>query len=754
MRSLIVVMLAAVVFVSPASALELVHNGQSGYVIVLPPTPTPPEQTAATELQHYLMAATGATLPVLPHDEGARHAKRILLGGGPELTQAFPKLDVDALGRDAIVLKTQGDTLFLGGDRPRGTLYAVYTFLEDTVGCRWWSATEEFVPRTPLLQVPPLDVNYAPPIACREAYYRGAFDGVFAARMKLNGHSEEIPPEYGNHYRILGWCHTFEQLLPAEEHFDAHPEWYSEVDGKRLKEYSQLCLTNEAARKALTTKALAWIRSDPEAGMISVSQNDWHNRCQCDACRALEAKEGAPSGPLLHFVNAVAEDIEQEFPDVLVCTLAYQYTRKAPKHARPRENVVVRLCSIECDFSQPLATGARNAGFKADIEAWSDIAGKLYIWNYVTNFRNLILPHPNYQTLAPDIRFFVENNTIGLFEQGDAGCSCSDFPELRVWLLSHLMWDPSRDEHALTQEFVEGYYGGGGAPLLRYLALLEQAIGRSGEPLRCYEQSTEQWLTLADLNEATRLFTEAEAATANDTVLLNRVQRARMPIDHVWLNRYHALKDEAEAQGLPFLGPEDAPAFAKAFVKRAERFDVGWYREAQPFSDYAPVLLNRMRAPGPPPEALRQADPNTYVSVQDNQFSLHGMGAWVTLVEDAAASDGMAARMPGTYSQWAVQLPVTKRIADLGRVRCFAELRCENAGSEGTVVRLGIWDNEAGASVTEKAISANDVKDNGYQTVDLGTWDLDRKMYFWVAPDITLPDDGAVFVDRVYCVQE
>ena len=95
----------------------------------------------------------------------------------------------------------------------------------------------------------------------------------------------------------------------------------------------------------------------------------------------------------------MAADIEEEFPHVAISTLAYQYTRKPPKHIKPRPNVIVRLCSIECSFSKPLAD-ERNKPFRDDIVGWSEICDRLYIGDYTTNFRHHIMPHPNLRAQA------------------------------------------------------------------------------------------------------------------------------------------------------------------------------------------------------------------------------------------------------------------------------------------------------------------------------------------------------------------
>ncbi len=203
---------------------------------------------------------------------------------------------------------------------------------------------------------------------------------------------------------------------------------------------------------------------------------------------------------------------------------------------------MIRLCSIECSFVQTLADGPQNREFREDIEGWSRIAPRLFVWDYVTNFSSYILPHPNLRVLGPNIRFFVDNHVIGLFEQGDAGSSIGHFVRLRAWLLARLMWQPERDEQALIDEFLEGYYGAAAPHLRASLERIHDAAEASGVYLRCFMDDTSAWLPLEDLNAASEAFAQAADAVADDPVLARRVRRERMPLDHVWLNRYHALQ--------------------------------------------------------------------------------------------------------------------------------------------------------------------------------------------------------------------
>ena len=749
------VVLLAVSGTAPADdSLCVAKDGSTDYVITIAASPTAVQSTAARELQEHLAAVTGVKLKIVAENDIPPDARQIVVGPSKRLKQLLPDLDVDALGHDGIVMKTVGKDIVLAGRAPRGVLNAVYTFLEDVVGCRWWTSEESYVPKKPTLTIPALDVAYAPPLRYREAYYRDALNGVFAARQKCNGHACRIPPEYGGHYRFAGFVHTFYPLLPPAKYFAEHPEWYSLIKGKRTTDRAQLCLTNEEMRKELVRNAIARLRKDPAAGIISISQNDWRNPCQCERCRAVVKEEGSESGPVLRFVNAVAEDIEKEFPDVLVETLAYQYTRKPPLHVKPRRNVIVRLCSIECSFVQPLGEGTQNEKFRGDIEGWSKIASQLFVWNYVTNFSNYILPHPNMRVLAPNLRFFVDHKVVGLFEQGDSQCSVGDFVRLRAWLLAHLMWDPRRDDKALVREFLDGYYGAAGPYLLEYLDLVHDAAGRSGVYLRCYMQDTAAWLTPDDVNKATKLFDKAAKAVAGDPLLSLRVRRERMPLDHVWLKRYYLLKRTAETGGTEFLGPKDPVAACEEFIRQAHEFKVGNYREGRPFSDYEEKLRGRFRPPGPPPEECKGLSENDWIDMQDNRFHLASVGKWASIVDDPTASDGKAARMPGNHYEWAVSCPISADLTYGNPWRCYVAVRCEAKTNSGPAMTMGIYDYRTKRGLVSRGVEVKQCAGDKYHTVDLGTHDIGGQMIFWVAPPNRPDEVTAVYVDRIFMIRQ
>lgn len=601
----------------------LARDGRAVAQIVIPEAATSVERTAAQELRQHLDAVTGAAFALVT-EAAPKNGPRLLVGN----TEASRKLVPDFLAAqaayDSILLKTVGDEVILTGHPQRGALYAVYTFLEDEVGVRWWTSDETFIPRRTDLPVPKLDTRYTPKLRFRESYYLDAFNALFKTRLKGNLSSrtrymlapmEMIPEAYGGNHRLIYFkgrgsaYHSFYELIPPKVYFDQHPEWFSEIKGKRTHKKAQLCLTNDEMRRELTKNALALLREDPGADIIQISQNDHAGRCTCKACLAIEQEEGGigtASGPLLRFVNQVAEDIEKEFPRVFVETFAYQYTRKAPAKVRPRANVLIRLCSIECSFLQPLEGSKENTAFVNDLAAWSQVAGgNLFGWDYVTSFSSYMLPHPNLRVLGPNIRTFVKYGATGLFEQGDALCAAGDFVWLRHWVLSHLLWNPDLDEGRLIDIFLNGYYGEKtGAALKRYLDFIHDRAERSGVYLGCYQQNVTKWLDAEGIFEAARLMTTAlETARAEEVAdpvgrkgLTDKVLREKLSIDHVLLINDTMLRQHALDTGKPFPGASDFPTAVREWIATCERFNVKAYRETtteETFATYKKTLIER-----------------------------------------------------------------------------------------------------------------------------------------------------------------
>jgi hypothetical protein len=546
------------------------------------------ERFAAEELALFLHLMTGAEFRAELRAGGEDRSpmkNRFLIGLETAKGCGFP-LPADTLGPEEILIQTAGPDLVLAGGSPRGTLYAVYTFLEDILGCRWWTAQATRIPWRPDLKIKPFEIRFNPPLEYREPFWFAAFDSAWAARNKANGIRAGADDLRGGSHIYEGFVHTFYSLIPPDKYFRDHPEWFSEIKGERTPKNAQLCLTNEELRKELVKNLKERLRANPKATIASVSQNDCLNNCTCPQCAAVDAEEGSPSGSLLRFVNRVAEEVEKDFPHVSIDTLAYQYTRKPPRTTRPRPNVIVRLCSIECSFSRPL-DDERNKAFYDDLKGWSQIAPRLYVWDYTTNFAHYIQPHPNYRVLAPNIRLFTANNVCGVFEQGAYQSTCSEMAELRAWVLAKLLWNPDRDPDGLERDFLEGYYGKAAGPISDYLDLIKREVDSAGDYLGCYSVPEAKFLSLENIIKAWRLLEAAEKKAARSREYSRRVQVAQLPILYVVLTRWESFREASLKERSPWPWPKDRRELLERFLSVARAEKATHISEWQSLDDWA-----------------------------------------------------------------------------------------------------------------------------------------------------------------------
>jgi hypothetical protein len=544
MKATILVLAALFATLVARATLTLTERIEGSTVIVVDIAATATEKHAAEELAATLYEMTRADFTFQTGVEKVP-ARAILVGAGAAARRLFPEVPFDRLDPEEIVIKTKDSRLLLAGGRPRGTLYAVNRFLQDYGGVRWWTPWASHVPHYATLRVTNLNVRATPAFEYREPYWFPAFDRDWAARNCVNGQSGHMPSTMGGSVTYKGFVHTFYSLVPPAKYFSEHPEWFSLINGQRTADHAQLCLTNPKLRDFVTERVKQWLRESPEASIISVSQNDWQGACECSECRALDEAEGSHAGSLLAFVNAIAEEIEREFPHVTVDTLAYQYTRQPPKTLRARWNVVVRLCSIECNFREPLDHPS-NAAFARDLEGWAKICRRLYVWDYTTDFAHYVQPHPNWFTLGPNLRYFQQHGVRGVFEQGAYQSYGSEMAELRAWVLAQLLWNPQQDDRALINEFLEGYYGKEAAPYIRRYLELMHAASR-GYQLTCYSGTDAPFLHFKHLAQAEELWQQAEQVARGPE--LARVRLSHLPLRYVWLSRWDALQREARASG-------------------------------------------------------------------------------------------------------------------------------------------------------------------------------------------------------------
>lgn len=503
----------------------------------------PAQRNAARELSHFVAEITGCRLPVYRNGPKAvKAAPAIFIGyveNGPISKETISSSDSFAIAEE------DGD-LYIAGHEPRGTLYGVYAFLEEVCGCRFFASACIKVPKKDAIEVPAgYRFSDKPAFLCREPFYYDMFPGDMAARLRLNGDHQRAFAEHGGKMRYVPgyFVHSFSKLVPPEKYYKEHPEYFALRDGVREDHpYAQLCLTNPEVLEISKKQALEDLRAHPDCAIISISQNDGTQPCQCNACRKIVEEEGSESGPIIWFVNEIAKEIEKEFPDVWVDTLAYDYSRKPPKNIRPRENVIVRLCTFECCFTHPLEECAEIADtkrphvdpifrdFAGDLVKWAEISHMLYIWDYVTDFEFYCNIHPNLHVLKPNMQLFARNKVQGVFPQGNGQSASGEMAELRAYLLAKLLWNPDFDVETGTKEFLEAWFGPAAPFIAEYLDLTREALISSGYHLSLYDSPKAAFITKELLDKCDELFDRAEKAVAHDPVFASRVAKERLSV--------------------------------------------------------------------------------------------------------------------------------------------------------------------------------------------------------------------------------
>jgi len=463
---------------------KLTINGTNiaEYAIVLKAIPAPAEVTAAEFLQKVIKTSCGVKLPITATAENG-----IFIG----TREADPRVKWDGFR-----MTTDDRNVYLDGNIPRGTLYAVYDFSEKYLGYRMFADDCEVIPTEGEADVPcGLDVVDNPGFESRRSDPRSRLDsGVLSSHDRLN---DAMPcgEELGGTLGLGGDCHSFPSLCPPDLYFDEHPEYYSLYNGERVPcgdAMGQLCLTNPDVIRIVTENVLSDLRANPGKKLVEVSHADGGVFCQCDNCRALFEQEGSQAGPLLYFVNAIAEAVEKEFPDVMVRTFAYEDTRIPPKHMKARDNVVIRYCTYDSCFRHGLEDPnceLNSTTTKLEMEGWREHCSKMSIWDYITNWDCFIAPFPNLISLFENVKYFLKCGVIHVFTETNLYNSTGGvYNELKDYLVGKLLWKPTMDWDEYKthiKEFLVAFYGPGWREIAEYIRMEYEAT--EGRCFTCKE---------------------------------------------------------------------------------------------------------------------------------------------------------------------------------------------------------------------------------------------------------------------------
>ncbi len=456
--------------------ITIVEDGHSSYQIVIPEKATPQEEYAAEELATYIRELSDAELPVV-RDTVKETSTEFVLGiHNSRIAGEF--FQAEEWGENGFTLKTTGEKIVVVGGAPRGVIYGVLELLERW-GIRFFTEDITRIPKHEQLVMPMLNLTIVPSFPYREVAINNFTNHDLFTHLRLTGpvwgggHDSERHGKTRTFGGKMG--HTFFELCPPKKYLKTHPGYFSLVDGERTG--GQLCLTNPDLPKMIAEELKKRMRGNP-AKFWHVSQMDNHDYCRCRTCRKLTEAERAQSGPLIHFVNRIADLVKQEFPERVIVTFAYTYNEKPPEHVRTRKNVAVQFCPIGIDRLHAVDEANApqvNQQNRENLERWSEVATALHIWDYANDFTGCLKIFPDYYIWADNLRFYRELGATFVFMQGAYGINYSEFSALRQYVLAKLLWDVDQPAEGLIEEFCGGVYGEHAEMIMAYMREMHES---------------------------------------------------------------------------------------------------------------------------------------------------------------------------------------------------------------------------------------------------------------------------------------
>lgn len=470
---------------------QLVVNGKTEYTIIYPSNFEEGEKSAASEMQKYIESSTGVRIPMITDENfnGQENGKYICIGD----TVFFRKsgYSTNDLNLDGFIIKTIDEKIIIKGQRTRGTLYGVYDFLEKIVGVKFLTISYEYIPQHSSIDIPKLDITEIPTFKMRGDYYLAVKQDLFyGAKMryitpKQSPHAEAI----GGGFRDDWFCdfHSFHIIVPFDEYYVKHPEWYTSSEQIN----AQPCLASglnddgtvnytlkESYLLATINELKEAILENPEIVYYHIGQEDNSNVCTCDDCLRQVAKFGTRSGQIVAFVNAAATAIQKWIDEeqidlgheIYFSTFAYSYSVGSPTYLDenqnhcpydpavvPADNVSVMFAPIDACYLHALndpecIKNCENT--YVQFSGWTSICKNFYIFDYNVNFSDLLAWHPSMGVMKDNLLYYEEIGVSGVITEG-AASECYNYyqQDLMSWVYSKLLWNPHQDVNALISEF-------------------------------------------------------------------------------------------------------------------------------------------------------------------------------------------------------------------------------------------------------------------------------------------------------------
>ncbi len=521
---------------------------------------------AAEQLQKYIELSTGVTLSIESAGVPAG-TKRILID--PTIVE-----DDDSTFR----YFTDADGLVIAGGVTRGSMYAVYHFLEKALNWRFFTSDTEVCYETNVINLVDVDYTYVHQYKIRDLYMYDYFDSMISLKRYQNGDGKRRMGDYGG---VISYCplgiHNFGTLSKTGGGSDPNP-----------------CLNHAGNRKRILMAVKEYLAENPDTKSIQISQNDKEEYCMCDACKKDLELYKTPAGSIVELMNYIAEKIHEDYPDVIIITFAYMYSFECPENIVCHDNVMIELTPINMCYQHALTDTVcdvstsefnyrmmNNQDIMEQIEKWSKICKHFYLYDYSANFRYYYSPFPMIDNLYDNYQVFNEIGAWGYINLGNAQNASSEFGELRAYLYAKLTEEPgmTREEfNNHVNEFLAAYYGPAWTIVKEYFDFLHKLSDDNGKCFCVYSSPEEIYgdHAFAPYNDQLiAWFDQAETMVENETQLLH-LERLRFSMDYLRIGAIHQdIMNSGDQEKIDALIYE-----CKLLYNRAHKLGLDWATES------------------------------------------------------------------------------------------------------------------------------------------------------------------------------
>lgn len=574
------------VAVEALGAQDLTVDGT--YRIVIAEDRTKAEEHAAAQLKEYLQKITGRPLSIVP--EAEQNAEPAIYVGRTRFAAAHGMNDY---GREEYHLKTIGRDLVIAGGRPRGVLFGTYEFLERFAGVRYLSVNFEHVPKAAAVTVAGgTDLRQAPPFTYRDIYPGVAeVSGDYRRKLRQNGGSNSAEHGFAESCGAPGGVHT---LHKYSHDFPREISWMNRNGTRQVvnsPNNGSICFSQPESLKRVAEKLKSHVKHDrarcdlsgaPYPLFYVVDMNDCHVECFCPQCQAF-VHEHDVSGLVIHFMNALWDEVREAYPDIYIMMFAYQDSTTPPRSdLKPKGNVIVRLAYMDHEFSEsgkvkrdvmfPLAH-PNNHAYEEALGQWHKCSPHLAIWDYWRTYRcGFQTPIHNTAAIPGLVRKYRDVGAKHFFVEMElAATSPLTFFDLRYYLGAKMMNNPDLDDGKLVDEFMALFYGKAAARMKDFKAYTEKRMAETAGPLTSSPPAKRKFMDAEYFGTLYSLLERAEQAEAANRPIVENIRQERLVVDHAYLWLW-------SAQGNPLR--LDKQALRKRITADAETFGNKYFRNS------------------------------------------------------------------------------------------------------------------------------------------------------------------------------